>query len=83
LANPKTQRLNSDSSLSLNVIFILTVLLLLSQLITQKQSLGDSLLFEMSKESISWSSRLHELTGESKTLEDIAQPEENLSYLKP
>jgi len=65
-----------DSSLSLNVIFILTALLLLSQLIAQKQSRGDSLLFEMSKESISLSSRLHELTGESKTLEDIAQPEE-------
>jgi len=72
----KLKGLIPDSSLSLNVIFILTVLLLLSQLITQKQSLGDSLLFEMSKESISWSSRLHELTGESKTLEDIAQPEE-------
>ena len=72
----KLKGLIPDSSLSLNVIFILTALLLLSQLIAQKQSLGDSLLFEISKESISWSSRLHELTGESKTLEDMAQPEE-------
>ncbi len=65
-----------DSYLSLNVIFILTVLLLLSQLIAQTPNLGDSLLFKISEESISLSSRLYELTGESKTLEDIAQPEE-------
>jgi hypothetical protein len=72
----KLKGLISDSYLSLNVILILTVLLLLSQLIAQNPSLGDSLLFKISEESISLSSRLYELTGESKTLEDIAQPEE-------
>jgi hypothetical protein len=65
-----------DHSLALKVIFILTVLLLLSQLIARNPTLGDSLLFEISKESLPLSSRLHKLTVESKTLEDIAQPEE-------
>ncbi len=70
------KRLIPDSSLSLNVIFILTVLSVLSQLIGQNPTLGDSLLFEMSKQSFPLSSRLHKITDESRTLEDIAQPEE-------
>jgi hypothetical protein len=72
----KVKGLIPESSVSLNVSFILTVLLLLSQLIAQNPNRGDSLLFKISKESISLSSRLYELTGESKTLEDIAQPKE-------
>ncbi len=72
----KIKRLIPDSSLSLNVIFILTVLSVLSQLIGQNPTLGDSLLFEMSKQSFPVSSSLHKITGESRTLEDIAQPEE-------
>lgn len=65
-----------NKDLSLHVIFILAVLLVLSQLISQKPILGNSLVFEMSKEFLSLSSRLHEFANESKTLEDIAQPEE-------
>jgi hypothetical protein len=38
--------------------------------------LGNSLVFEMSKQFLSLSSRLYEFADESKTLEDIAQPEE-------
>jgi hypothetical protein len=72
----KVKGLISESCVSLNVSFILTVLLLLSHLIAQNPNRGDSLLFKISKESISFSSRLYELTGESKTLEDIVQPEE-------
>ncbi len=60
----------------LNLILILTFLLFLSQLLTQNPTLGDSLLFEISKESLPFSSRLHEITGESRTLEDIPQSEE-------
>jgi hypothetical protein len=72
----KIKRLISDNSLNLNVTFILIVLSVLSQLIAQNPTRGDSLLFEMSKQSLSMPSRLHQITGESRTLEDIAQPEE-------
>jgi hypothetical protein len=65
-----------DNASILNVILILTVLLLLSQLIAQNPTLGDSLLFEISKKSLPFSSRLHETTGESRTLENIPQPQE-------
>lgn len=71
----KLKDLIPNDALSLQVIFILTVLLLLSQLITQAPVLGDSLLFEMSKESLSLSLKKYEF-GESRTLEEIAQPEE-------
>ncbi|HEY9668894.1 MAG TPA: hypothetical protein V6C91_18945 [Coleofasciculaceae cyanobacterium] len=63
-------------SLSQSISFIGAVLLGLSQLMAQNPTLGDSLLFEISKESLPLSSRLQEFTGESKTLEDIAQPDE-------
>jgi methionine salvage enolase-phosphatase E1 len=72
----KLKGLIPDSGLSLQVIFILAVLLVLSQLISQKPMLGNSLVFEMSKQFLSLSSRLYEFADESKTLEDIAQPEE-------
>jgi len=72
----RTKGLVPDNTAVLNVILILTVLLLLAQLIAQNQTLGDSLLFEISKESLPFSSRLHETTGESRTLEDIPQSEE-------
>jgi hypothetical protein len=72
----KIKKLIPDNSLNLNVIFILIVLSVLSQLIAQNPALGDSLMFEMSKQSLSLPSRLHRITGESRTLEDIAQPEE-------
>lgn len=65
-----------DVYLSQSVSFIGAVLLGLSQLVAQNPTLGDSLLFEISKESLPFSSRLQEFTGESKTLEDIAQPDE-------
>jgi hypothetical protein len=65
-----------DNSLNLQIILMLTVLLVLSQLILQNPLLGDSLLFEMSKESVPLPSKLDELTGESRKLEDIAQPDE-------
>jgi hypothetical protein len=70
------KRLISDVVLSMNVLFTLAVLLFLSWFIAQNPTLGDALLFEISKESIPVSSRIQELTGESRTLEDIAQPEE-------
>lgn len=72
----KLKGLVPDNYLGLQVVFILTVLLLLSQLITQTPLLGDSLLLEMSKESLSLSLKKYELTKESKILENIAQPEE-------
>jgi hypothetical protein len=72
----KIKRLIPDTSLNRNVTFILIVLLVLSQLIAENPTRGDSLLFEMSKQSLSLPSRLHQITGESRTLEDIAQPEE-------
>lgn len=65
-----------DKGLSMQVVFILAVLLVLSQLISQKPILGNSLVFEMSKEFLSLSSRLYEFANESKTLDDIAQPQE-------
>ena len=72
----KIKRLIPDNSLNLNITFILIVLSVLSQLIAQNPTGGDSLLFEMSKQSLSLPSELHQITGESRTLEDIAQPEE-------
>ncbi len=65
-----------NTSLSLKLIYILTVLAFLAQLIAQNPTVGDSLLFEMSKKSLSLSSRFYELTGEFRTIEDIAQSEE-------
>lgn len=73
----KLKNLIPNHPLSLQVIFFLTVLLLLSQLIVQTPLLGDALLFEMSKESLCLSLKPNELTNESKALEDIAQPQEN------
>ena len=72
----KLKGLIPNKDLSLHIIFILAVLLVLSQLISQQPMLGNSLVFEMSKQFLSLSSRLYEFADESKTLEDIAQPEE-------
>lgn len=57
-------------------IFILSLLVLLSQLFAQKPLLGNSLLIEMSKECLYFSSKLPEISKESRIIEDIAQPEE-------
>jgi hypothetical protein len=65
-----------NNTVSQQVILILAVLLALSQLIAQNPILVDSLLFEISKESLPLSSRLHQTTGEFRTQEDIPQPEE-------
>lgn len=70
------KQLISPSNPSWNINLILILSLLLSQLIQQNPPLGDSILFEIAKESIPFSSRFQELAGETKTLEDIAQPEE-------
>lgn len=70
------KQLIPNSSLSWNIGLILIFSLLLSQLIHQNPTLGDSILFEIAKESTPFSSRFQELAGETKTLEDIAQPEE-------
>lgn len=72
----KIKDLIPDSSLSRNVIFILTVLLVLAQLVAQNPIAGDSLLFEISKKSLSLPPSLHGITGGAKTIEDIAQAEE-------
>lgn len=74
----KLKKLIPDSSLSLNIIFIMAVLSVLSHLIRQNPDLGDSLLFEISKQSFPVPSILQNTPSESKTLEDIAQPEERL-----
>lgn len=72
----KIKGLIPDGSLNLNLILLLIVLCLLAQLIAQKPIVGDSLLFEMSKESLSLPLRLYEIIGESRTIEDIPQSEE-------
>lgn len=67
---------STSKSWMFNTILILTDLLLLSHLIAKNSALGDLLLFEMSKQSFYLPSRLHQIPEKSRTLEEIAQPEE-------
>lgn len=67
---------STSKSWMFNTILILTDLLLLSHLIAKNSALGDLLLFEMSKQSFCLPSRLHQIPEKSRTLEEIAQPEE-------
>lgn len=69
------KRLIPDSNSTGDMSLILILYFLLSQIIQRNPTLGDSILFEIAKESIPFSSRLQELGGETKNLEDIAQPE--------
>jgi len=65
----------TDKTEASNVTKILMVLFLLSQLIAKNRTKGDSLVFEMAKASLPLSANLSELTGESLTIETVAQPE--------
>ncbi|NEP50410.1 MAG: hypothetical protein F6K65_16980 [Moorea sp. SIO3C2] len=58
---------------------IMIVLFLLCQLIAKDRTTGDSLVFEMAKASLPLSANLSELTGESLTIETVAQPETELT----
>ncbi|NEO90917.1 MAG: hypothetical protein F6K56_11955 [Moorea sp. SIO3G5] len=58
---------------------IMMVLFLLCQLIAKDRTKGNSLVFEMAKASLPLSANLSELTGESLTIETVAQPETELT----
>ncbi|NEP28968.1 MAG: hypothetical protein F6K49_46245, partial [Moorea sp. SIO3I6] len=62
-----------------NVTKILIVLFLLCQLIAKDRTTGDSLVFEMAKATLPLPANLSELTGESLTIETVAQPETELT----
>ncbi|NEO43640.1 MAG: hypothetical protein F6K55_05675 [Moorea sp. SIO4A3] len=69
----------TDKTEAGNVTKIMMVLFLLSQLIAKDRTKGDSLVFEMAKASLPLSANLSELTGESLTIETVAQPETELT----
>ncbi|AOY82730.2 hypothetical protein BJP36_25280 [Moorena producens JHB] len=69
----------TDKTQVSKVTKILMVLFLLSQLIAKDRTTGDSLVFEMAKASLPLSANLSELTGESLTIETVAQPETELT----
>ncbi len=69
----------TDNTEASNVTKIMMVLFLLSQLIAKDRTKGDSLVFEMAKASLPLSANLSQLTGESLTIETVAQPETELT----
>ncbi|NEO79661.1 hypothetical protein [Moorena sp. SIO4G3] len=69
----------TDKTQASNVTKILIVLFLLCQLILKDRKKGNSLVFEMAKASLPFSSHLSENTGESLTLETVAQPQTELT----
>lgn len=69
----------TDKTQAGNVTKIIIVLFLLCQLIAKNRTTGDSLLFEMAKASLPFSSNLFEITGESLTIETVAQPQTELT----
>ncbi|MGQ4649533.1 hypothetical protein [Lyngbya aestuarii] len=65
----------SDANVAMEVISILTVLFVLSQLVVTNPTVGDSLLFELAKETLPVSLGLYDIKLDSTTLEEIPQLE--------